>query len=138
MSQVDPSTKPGHLKFADFNADGKIDSSDRTYLGSSIPGWQGGISNVFTYRSFSFRVFFQPVQGVLRNNGNLNFVDLGGCVNLPQEIGYWTAQNASQDRPGLNYKFSQVCWPRPSLSSATWLAPPPASTCCAPAPKPPR
>jgi hypothetical protein len=51
----------------------------------------------------SLRVFFQTVQGVLRNNGNLNFVDLGGRTNIPQEVGYWTAQNASQDRPGLNY-----------------------------------
>lgn len=33
----------------------------------------------------------------------MNFVDLGGRSNTPQEIGYWTAQNASQDRPGLNH-----------------------------------
>lgn len=33
----------------------------------------------------------------------MNFVDLSGRSNTPQEIGYWTAQNASQDRPGLNH-----------------------------------
>jgi len=103
VSKQDASAKPGDLKFADLNGDGKIDSNDRTYQGSSIPSWQGGITNTFTYKGFSLRVFFQTVQGVLRNNGNLNFVDLGGRVNLPQEIGYWTAQNASQDRPGLNF-----------------------------------
>jgi hypothetical protein len=103
VSKADPSAKPGDLKFADLNGDGKIDSNDRTYLGSSIPSWQGGITNTVTFKGISLRVFFQTVQGVLRNNGNLNFVDLGGRVNLPQEIGYWTAQNASQDRPGLNY-----------------------------------
>jgi TonB-linked SusC/RagA family outer membrane protein len=103
VSKVDPSAKAGDLKFADLNGDGKIDSNDRTYLGSSIPSWQGGITNTFSYKGISLRVFFQTVQGVLRNNGNLNFVDLGGRVNIPQEVGYWTAQNASQDRPGLNY-----------------------------------
>jgi hypothetical protein len=80
-----------------------INTNDRTYLGSSIPSWQGGVTNTFTYKGFSLRVFFQTAQGILKSNGNLNFVDLGGRSNTPQEIGYWTAQNASQDRPGLNY-----------------------------------
>jgi TonB-linked SusC/RagA family outer membrane protein len=107
VSKADASAKPGDLKFADLNGDNKIDSNDRTYLGSSIPSWQGGITNTFSYKGISLRVFFQTVQGVLRNNGNLNFVDLGGRVNLPQEIGYWTPQNASQDRPGLNFTNSR-------------------------------
>ncbi len=102
-SSQDPGAKPGDLKFADLNGDGKITSLDRQYLGSTLPDWQGGITNTFTYKGLSLRVFFQTVQGVLRNNGNLNFVDLGGRTNIPQEVGYWTAQNASQDRPGLNY-----------------------------------
>jgi TonB-linked SusC/RagA family outer membrane protein len=102
-TSLDPGAKPGDLKFADLNGDGKITSLDRQYLGSTLPTWQGGITNTFTYKGLSLRVFFQTVQGVLRNNGNLNFVDLGGRTNLPQEVGYWTAQNASQDRPGLNY-----------------------------------
>jgi TonB-linked SusC/RagA family outer membrane protein len=102
-SALDPGAKPGDLKFADLNGDGKITSLDRQYLGSTLPTWQGGITNTFTYKGLSLRIFFQTVQGVLRNNGNLNFVDLGGRTNLPQEVGYWTAQNASQDRPGLNY-----------------------------------
>jgi TonB-linked SusC/RagA family outer membrane protein len=102
-SNYDPGAKPGDLKFADLNGDGRITSLDRQYLGSTLPTWQGGITNTFTYKGLSLRVFFQTVQGVLRNNGNLNFVDLGGRTNLPQEVGYWTAQNASQDRPGLNY-----------------------------------
>ncbi len=102
-SSQDPGAKPGDLKFADINGDGKITSLDRQYLGSTLPDWQGGITNTFTYKGLSLRIFFQTVQGVLRNNGNLNFVDLGGRTNIPQEVGYWTPQNASQDRPGLNY-----------------------------------
>jgi hypothetical protein len=102
-TSLDPGAKPGDLKFADTNGDGKITSTDRQYLGSTLPTWQGGITNTFTYKGLSLRIFFQTVQGVLRNNGSLNFVDLGGRSNTPQEVGYWTAQNASQDRPGLNY-----------------------------------
>ncbi|WP_233254143.1 SusC/RagA family TonB-linked outer membrane protein [Hymenobacter sedentarius] len=103
VSKTDPGAKPGDLKFADINGDGKIDSNDRQYQGTALPDWQGGITNTLTYKGLSLRVFLQTVQGVLRNNGNLNFVDLGGRVNLPQEIGYWTPQNLSQDRPGLNF-----------------------------------
>jgi TonB-linked SusC/RagA family outer membrane protein len=103
VTKQDPTAKPGDLKFADLDGNGVINTNDRTYLGSSIPSWQGGVTNTFTYKGFSLRVFFQTAQGILKSNGNLNFVDLGGRSNIPQEIGYWTAQNASQDRPGLNY-----------------------------------
>ncbi|TDN37562.1 TonB-dependent receptor [Hymenobacter sp. UV11] len=103
VSKQDPSAKPGDLKFADLNGDGVINALDRQYLGSSIPDWQGGITNTFTYKGLSLRVFFQTAQGILKSNGNLSFADLGGRVNTPQEIGYWTPQNGSQDRPGLNY-----------------------------------
>jgi TonB-linked SusC/RagA family outer membrane protein len=102
-SSLDPGAKPGDLKFADLNGDGKITSLDRQYLGSALPDWQGGITNTFGYKGLSLRVFVQTVQGVLRRNDNLNFLDLGGRANLPQEVGYWTADNKSQDRPGLNY-----------------------------------
>ncbi|TVT41404.1 TonB-dependent receptor [Hymenobacter setariae] len=102
-SSLDPGAKPGDLKFADLNGDGKITTLDRQYLGSSLPSWQGGITNTFTYKGLSLRVFIQTAQGVLKSNNNLNFVDLGGRFNTPEEVGYWTAANQSQDRPSLSY-----------------------------------
>ncbi|UOQ65465.1 hypothetical protein [Hymenobacter volaticus] len=99
----DAGAKPGDLKFEDLNGDGQITSLDRKYLGTTFPKWQGGITNTFTYKGFSLRVFIRTVQGVLKNNNNLNFLDLGGRLNIPQEVGYWTPQNQSQDRPGLSY-----------------------------------
>ncbi|MBH8558114.1 SusC/RagA family TonB-linked outer membrane protein [Hymenobacter negativus] len=102
-SQQDPGAKPGDLKFADLNGDKKIDSNDREYVGSSLPDYTAGLTNTFTYKGLSLRVFLQTAQGILKNNGILNFVDLGGRLNTPQEVGYWTPQNASNDRPGLNF-----------------------------------
>jgi TonB-linked SusC/RagA family outer membrane protein len=102
-SQVDPVAKPGDLKFADLNGDKKIDTADREYLGSSLPDYTAGLTNTFTYKGLSLRVFLQTAQGILKNNGILNFVDLGGRLNTPQEVGYWTPQNASADRPSLSY-----------------------------------
>ncbi|MBO2008834.1 TonB-dependent receptor [Siccationidurans soli] len=103
VSQQDPTAKPGDLKFADLNGDKKIDEKDREYQGSSLPDYTAGFTNTFTYKGLSLRVFLQTAQGILKNNGILNFVDLGGRLNTPQEVGYWTAQNASNDRPGLNF-----------------------------------
>jgi len=99
----DPGAKAGDLKFQDLNGDGQITTLDRKYLGTSLPKWQGGITNTFTYKGLSLRVFIQTVQGVLKNNPNLNFLDLGGRLNIPREVGYWTPENQSQDRPGLSY-----------------------------------
>ncbi|MBW1279482.1 hypothetical protein, partial [Escherichia coli] len=87
----------------DLNGDGKIDSNDREYLGTTLPSYTGGITNTVTYKGLSLRVFIQTVQGVLKSNPTLNLVDLGGRLNAPREVGYWTTENASQDRPGLNY-----------------------------------
>ncbi|RZK96082.1 MAG: TonB-dependent receptor, partial [Hymenobacter sp.] len=78
VSKSDPGAKPGDLKFADLDGNGVINSLDRQYQGSVLPSWQGGITNTFSYKGLSLRVFFQTSQGILKNNNNLNFVDLGG------------------------------------------------------------
>ncbi|WP_223285022.1 SusC/RagA family TonB-linked outer membrane protein [Hymenobacter qilianensis] len=100
---LDPGAKPGDLKFADLNGDNLINSQDREYLGTQLPDYSAGLTNTFSYKGLSLRIFFQTVQGVLKNNGILNFVDLGGRLNTPEEVGYWTPENQSQSRPGLNY-----------------------------------
>jgi TonB-linked SusC/RagA family outer membrane protein len=102
-SKQDPGAKPGDLKFADLNGDGKITSLDRQYLGTQLPDYTAGLTNTFAYKGLSLRVFLQTVQGVLRNNEQLNRADFGGRINQPAEIGYWTAQNMSNDRPALSY-----------------------------------
>ncbi|MEO6232512.1 MAG: TonB-dependent receptor [Ferruginibacter sp.] len=101
-SGVDPSAKPGFLKFKDINGDKKIDGNDRSILGSRLPKWQGGITNTFHYKGFHLSVFIQTSQGALRNNGNLTFADEAGRINLPTEINYWTPDNKINDRPSLS------------------------------------
>ncbi|WP_258048943.1 TonB-dependent receptor [Hymenobacter sp. NBH84] len=119
-SALDPGAKPGDLKFADLNGDGRITSLDRQYLGTALPDYSAGLTNTFAYKGFSLRIFFQTVQGVLKNNPTLNFLDLGGRLNTPREVGYWTPENMSQDRPGLNY-FNPRGYGYPSNASFTRL-----------------
>jgi TonB-linked SusC/RagA family outer membrane protein len=49
--------RPGTVKVVDQNNDKKIDASDMVILGSVRPDWTGGITNTFTYKSWSFNAF---------------------------------------------------------------------------------
>ncbi|QEM10418.1 SusC/RagA family TonB-linked outer membrane protein [Mucilaginibacter rubeus] len=104
---VDPSAKPGDLKFADLNGDGKINTADKTYLGSRLPKYIAGMTNTFRYKSFSLSAFVQTFQGALKPNPIYDYRDQAGRINLPAGIGYWTAANQSNTRPSLSYTNSR-------------------------------
>lgn len=102
-SNVDPTAKPGDLKFADLNGDKKITEADKSYLGTSLPKWTGGMINNFKYKNFGLSIFVQTAQGSLINNPILNLQAYGGRVNIPRELSYWTPANNSNAAPSLTY-----------------------------------
>jgi len=102
-SKQDPSAQPGDLKFADINHDGKVTAADKTILGQTAPKWTGGMTNTFSYKNFRLSVFIQTVQGLLKNNADVNYVDESGRRNTPAAIGYWTPTNKSNYWPALSY-----------------------------------
>jgi TonB-linked SusC/RagA family outer membrane protein len=103
-SKQDPGAKPGDLKFADINGDGKIDATnDKVILGQTAPKWTGGITNTFHYKQFSLSVFIQTAQGMLKNNADLNYADESGRRNTPADIGYWTPTNGNNSFQALTY-----------------------------------
>jgi TonB-linked SusC/RagA family outer membrane protein len=102
-SQQDPGAKPGDLKFADLNGDGKITADDREVLGQRAPKWTGGLSNTFHYKNLHLNIFIQTAQGMTKNNNDLNYGDETGKRNTPAEVGYWTPTNGNNSRPALSY-----------------------------------
>jgi TonB-linked SusC/RagA family outer membrane protein len=103
-SQQDPGSKPGDLKFADINGDGKITADgDREVLGQRAPKWTGGLTNTFHYKNLHLNVFIQTAQGMTKNNNDLNYSDETGKRNTPAEVGYWTPTNGNNSRPALSY-----------------------------------
>ena len=44
------------------------------------------MANTFYYKNFNLRIFIQTVQGVLKNNPQLNWVDLAGRRNIPLRL----------------------------------------------------
>ncbi len=123
--------QPGDLRFADINGvdangnltgkpDTAITASDRTILGSPNPKWTGGIANTFYYKNFNLRIFIQTVQGVLKDNQQLNWVDLAGRRNIPAGLTYWTPNNNNNVMPALTYT-NTVGYGYPSNASYTRL-----------------
>ena len=102
-SKQDPGAKPGDLKFADTNGDGKITADDRVIQGQTTPKWTGGITNTFHYKNFNLSVFIQTAQGMLKNNADLNYADESGRRNTPAAIGYWSATNPTNSFQSLSY-----------------------------------
>ncbi|WP_161596773.1 TonB-dependent receptor [Chitinophaga vietnamensis] len=112
-NKVDPSTKPGYLKFKDMDGNGKIDANDRSYLGTQLPKYIAGLTNTFSYKNFTLNIFIQDVHGSLRANNIFDNRDQAGVINLPASIPYWTSDNKINTNPSLfysnprGYKYAQ-------------------------------
>lgn len=58
---VDPET--GELMYRDLSGDGKISTSDRTYIGDPNPDFTYGLTNTFSWKGFNLSVFIQGSYG---------------------------------------------------------------------------
>lgn len=94
-------TAPGDLKFKDINGDGKIDNSDRTFLGSFIPDFTYAFNLGANYKGFDASLFFQGVQGNkifnatrVATEGMVRFFNAG-----TQVLRAWTPTNTNTDIP---------------------------------------
>jgi TonB-linked SusC/RagA family outer membrane protein len=91
--------KPGDLKYMDLAADGVINGSDRTFLGSVIPEYTYGFSLQAGYKELSLSVLFQGIGGVKRYYQNLWFTS---AVRYGREINSYFLHSWSPDNPESN------------------------------------
>ena len=68
------STKPGDVKYADINGDGKVDANDRKVIGNFFPRYEYSVNLNLTYKNFDLNIFGQ---GVGKRN---NFLTGTGAV----------------------------------------------------------
>jgi TonB-linked SusC/RagA family outer membrane protein len=95
---------PGDAKIADLSGkegvpDGKIDTNDKTFLGSATPSWYGGLRNTFSYKGLELTILIEAVQGVEKINGYYGGLD--GRDNSIK-VDYWTPENPSNVFPQPN------------------------------------
>jgi TonB-linked SusC/RagA family outer membrane protein len=93
--------------------DGIIDEADRKLLGTSDPSFMAGITNIFTYKSFSLNFDFNGLFG--RTMEDPNYVAYGVSAYGVYSNGYnalstvknrWTPTNPTNTQPSSFYGFS--------------------------------
>jgi TonB-linked SusC/RagA family outer membrane protein len=97
---IQPNAKPGDFKWKDNNNDGKIDASDRTYLGNPLPTFTYGINFGANYKNFDIKVFGQGVWGnkIYQAYRRLDIA----TANYPiAALDAWTPTNANSNYPRL-------------------------------------
>jgi TonB-linked SusC/RagA family outer membrane protein len=111
---IQPSAKPGDVKFVDYNNDGTISQDDRQYCGSPTPKFSYGFGSNASWRNFDLSFFFQGTYGNKIYNGARE--DLEG-MNLefnysPATLNAWTPDNHTNfpraviNDPNLNSQTS--------------------------------
>ncbi|MFA6082839.1 SusC/RagA family TonB-linked outer membrane protein [Mucilaginibacter sp.] len=94
----------GNLRVLDINGDGKINTDDRTILGSADPAFRFSFLNSFAYKNFSLNVFLNAVQGgtngYLGNNSpSLQLNDNSVRWNYMSGINFWNPGNPNGKYP---------------------------------------
>lgn len=97
--------RPGDMRYKDVNGDEVVDANDQAIIGSAVPSFTAGMTNIITYKNFSFSFFLNSIYGIDRRNGELgNFVPQ--LRNVYDRIDYWTEENTNtkypKNTPGSN------------------------------------
>lgn len=96
---------PGLFKYADINADGKINADDRTYIGDPNPDFTYGLNLAVTFKSFDFSTFFFGSVGNDIFNNTKYFTDFPdffkGGLSKEAATNSWSVANPNGTVPKL-------------------------------------
>jgi TonB-linked SusC/RagA family outer membrane protein len=95
---LQPSAKPGDVKFANLDGNETINASDRTYLGSPLPKYTYGITINLAYKNFDFVAFGNGVGGNMIFQG-LRRLDVTYGNWQKSILDRWTPSNTATDIP---------------------------------------
>lgn len=98
----------GGRKITDQNSDGKIDSQDLYYAGSTLPKLYGGITNHVEWNGFTLDVLMSYVIGrkmmnMVRNSAFLFTKKFGVVMNDYRKATFWQKPGEKADYPSLEF-----------------------------------
>ncbi|MBK9736631.1 MAG: TonB-dependent receptor [Saprospiraceae bacterium] len=98
-------TRPGDVKFKDFNNDNVIDDKDRSHAGNPFPDFTYGMQFGFNWKDLDLSVMLQGVQGndVYFLYGNFAYETQSRGFNSYAEIlNRWTPENTNTNIPKVS------------------------------------
>ena len=102
-SDIPSGQQAGFVRVKDFNGDGTIDSNDRKVVASGEnPKYQLSFRNNFQYKNFSFSFSLSSMLGWKAPFDLINPLVPGRSLGSI-DVGWWTGENKSNDRPSLVY-----------------------------------
>ncbi|HEU0109928.1 MAG TPA: TonB-dependent receptor, partial [Flavisolibacter sp.] len=72
---LNPSEKPGDIKFRDVNGDGMINDNDRVFIGNPNPRLTYGLNLSAGFKGFDFSALWQGVEGIEKYNDLKKIID---------------------------------------------------------------
>ncbi|WP_233247005.1 TonB-dependent receptor [Prevotella sp. oral taxon 376] len=105
-NKIQPSAKPGDLKFEDTNHDGKITVDDQHVIGDSDPLFTLNFGNTVSYKNFSlyFNFRWMPSSDTHFLGLNPNAYAIGASGAQLDDVNPWTETNHSNVYPRYAYE----------------------------------
>ena len=100
-SLIQPSAKPGDIRYVDANNDGRIDVNDRQFVTSPWPKLQAGAQFNGAYKGFTINVQLVGTFGYTVYNDVRRFLDSYQNTNFRSGISPWTSTNTNTSDPRL-------------------------------------
>lgn len=101
---IQPTAKPGDIRFKDNNGDGQITNDDKVVIGSPWPKYEIGLNLNASYKNFDFSMDWFGSFGAKVYNGPRSTMErFDDNSNYPAGIKPWTPDNASSTVPRAYY-----------------------------------
>lgn len=110
---IQPNAKPGDFRWQDLNGDGKIDGSDRDFLGSSLPKFTYGLTLNVDYKGFDLLVFGQGAGGNMIYQG-LRRLDITNANYQTSVLNRWTGPGSTNSYPRVTTDDTNKNFTNPS------------------------
>lgn len=102
---IQPTARPGDLKFLDLDGDGTINADDRTNIGNPFPKVSFGFNLAADYKGFDIQILFQGTYGnKIMNAKKIDMYSGVGWYNAPKDLmsKAWSPTNPTNKQFQIN------------------------------------